>query len=422
MRIKKLLIVLVFLSTPLRLVFASDHIDGVPSLELHEQVDLSDLYAYKTKGKEGWMTFILNLYPGVEDDGHFSSKVSYDILLEQLNEAGTPWDKSFFGFKKDQALVSCSFTDPSHHSSSAHNSRVTCKVSREGVVLKEIAAKVGTVQESSELKVFAGPRSDAFFITTGHFADVTKRQGFVKTERSSGANSLNRINVLSIALEVKLDDVFADNDFKGLYSVSAQSYTMLKGEKKVLDRVGRPEITNLSLHDFSQNSPLKRSYNQTPLSELQGSENYVKFQNRLISNISAYDKLDGVVNWSEQGLQDLADLLLDDALYFSLRADCLSEGSQYLSLERSLLRGETMNTCGGRRISDDIMNLMYGFYIGGVNADLSLYETGVSVPYQDTDKILSADFPHLAAPEKTGWYIPNLNRKVLNGYLKGIQE
>jgi len=61
MKIQTILSLLVLSFTSIHAGFASDHIDGVPSFELHEQVDLTDLYAFKTEGKSGWMTLILNL-------------------------------------------------------------------------------------------------------------------------------------------------------------------------------------------------------------------------------------------------------------------------------------------------------------------------------------------------------------------------
>jgi len=146
-------------------VMASDHIDGVPSLELHEQVDLTDLYAFKTKGKSGWITLILNLYPGVADDGHFSSKVSYDIILENLGRPQVPLIGSSMGFLQKQAVVNCSFTDPGHHRSSKTKSKATCAILKNGKILKTISADVGEVKKTKGLNIYTGPRSDAFFIT-----------------------------------------------------------------------------------------------------------------------------------------------------------------------------------------------------------------------------------------------------------------
>jgi hypothetical protein len=419
---KKYCVVLALL-LPLSATWASDHIDGVPSLELHEQVDLTDLYAFKTANKPGWMTLILNLYPGVSDSGHFSRKVGYDLVLKQLNPLGSPWDTSLLGFRKEEATLSCSFTDPGHHSHSRNKARVFCKVQKDSAVLFEIEALVGKVKKSESVNIYTGSRSDAFFITNEQFDTVTKRQGFSKKTARSGDNLMERINVLSIALEVDLTKVFNTEGNSGFYSVAAESYTNVDGKKKVLDRVGRPEITNLSLHDVSGGrAPVKRAYNQTPVSKATVTKDYALFQERLISNIGAYDKHDGVVNWEMRDLENLADLLLQDELHFSLDENCDSSGTQYLSLEFALMKGEAATACGGRKIEDDIMKMMYTLYIGGPFAEPSLYETGVSVPYQSSDKKLSVEFPHLAPPEDTGFFTFNPIRTLLNRVLKAQQE
>jgi hypothetical protein len=418
----QIIVCLISLLLILNIAQASDHIDGVPSLELHEQVDLTDLYAFKTSGKQGWMTLILNLYPGVSDSGHFSSKVSYDIILENLGRLATPLETSGMGFLKEQAVVNCNFTDPSHHSHSHKNPKVTCTILKNGKSLKTITADVGEIKKTQTASIYTGSRSDAFFITNEQFDTVTGRQGFDKKAFRSGDNLMERINVLSIALELDLNSVFKSSDLEDLYSVSAQSYTSESGVKKILDRVGRPEITNLSLHDFHGDDPVKRSYNQTPLSKVKTSDVYEKFQKRLTSNISAYDLYDGVVNWDRDELTFLTELLLDDALYFSLSDKCVSEGRQYLSIERSVLAGVEVENCGGRLISDDIMNIMYGLYIGGLDVDFTQYETGVSVPYQNSSKKVTEAFPHLAPPEDTGLFTVNIKRTLLNTVLKARQE
>jgi len=142
----------------------------------------------------------------------------------------------------------------------------------------------------------------------------------------------------------------------------------------------------------------------------------------LTSNIGAYDALDGVTNWTSQDLKRLVNMLLDDALVFDVAEDCDVSGPQYLTLERSLLRGETPVHCGGRLITDDIMKTMYSLYINGLNENFLDYETGVSVPYQSSFRKVKESFPHLAFPESTGFFVINIKRYFLNNNLKKAQE
>jgi hypothetical protein len=58
------------LSPPLR---ASDHIDGSATSK-HRVVDLSDLYAFPTPQKSGFLTIILDMYPLVSPRGTSATK------------------------------------------------------------------------------------------------------------------------------------------------------------------------------------------------------------------------------------------------------------------------------------------------------------------------------------------------------------
>ena len=73
---------------------ASDHIDG-PVTTAHRVADLSDLYAFPTPGRPGSLTIILNAYPLVPRDGHFSDKVSYGILVRRAAAEQSPAGASF---------------------------------------------------------------------------------------------------------------------------------------------------------------------------------------------------------------------------------------------------------------------------------------------------------------------------------------
>lgn len=405
------------------LSFGSDHIDGVPSLELHEQVDLTDLYAFRSDDNTN-LTVMLNLYPGVADDGHFSSKVSYDIILNELNLAEAPLMQTFVNTKASDLVVTCSFTDPSHHNSHNHKASVTCEVTNRGEAVDSVHALVGEIKSNTEksMKIYTGPRSDAFFITRSHFDSVTQRKGFTASAHKAESNLMERINVLSIALEFNLDK-FTELGSSSYVGVSAESFTTYEGYKRILDRVGRPEITNLTLHDITDGNvrPVKRKYNQMSLSDVKTSEHFKTFKNRLNSNIGAYDLLDGNADWSTEALNVFTDVLMDDQLVVSLASDCRNSSNSYLEIERDLLRGFSYKSCGGRQITDNIMTRLYSMYIGGTEALLSDYRIGVSVPYQSSSKVLDASFPYLVEPESTGWGTINLTRALLNTYIKKNQ-
>ncbi|MCJ8276737.1 MAG: DUF4331 family protein, partial [Bdellovibrionales bacterium] len=224
------------------LATASDHIDGVPSLTLHQQVDLTDLYVFQNGQDKRKVSLVLNLYPGVSETGHFSSKVFYNIKIRPVY-LNSPAEALVTTETQQEAVITCSFTDPGHHHGDESNekSQANCLTMMGRAVASNVTGPVGEIVTSANesMKMFTGPRSDPFFLTREHFDAVTQRQGFIDPVFD---NLMETINVLSIVLEIDMDKIFPD--YQGEYfSVAAESLTEVDGQVKVLDRVGRPEIT-----------------------------------------------------------------------------------------------------------------------------------------------------------------------------------
>ncbi len=381
--------------------FASDHIDGAATIE-DGQADLTDLYAFKTPNKTESLTVILNMYPGVSPDGHYSSKVSYDIFIRLAEANKTPLKPGFQTYVMDELNIKCKFKDPGHHDkrNSSDHAEFTCVLNKEETVISSLTGHVGDILENETMKVFAGPRSDSFFISAKTFLDVTNRKKFNSQSPGSGDNAMETINVMSIAVELDLKRLGLQN---GMLALGAQSYTERGGVYEALDRVGRPEITNLSLHDFSGNNPLKREYNLLRPFEFPSIMSK-KFKQRLVENISAYDALDPNQSWTTDGLDVLTDILVDDFLLINLDSQCVGIGNQYLNIEKELLLGQEIKSCGGRKLTDDIMMTLYALYMNGYQANLLSFETGVSDPYQgDSTKSLKSNFPYLDQSDESSW-------------------
>ncbi len=376
---------------------ASDHIDGAPTLS-NGQADLSDLYAFPTPERPESLTVVLNTYPGVETSGHFSKKVKYAIEMRQAT-LNSPTQQGFHVFSFDVLTLSCAFSDPGHHhgNSDASQGQATCQLLKDQEVVSEVNGSVGQVIENENLKVFTGLRADAFFLSVPHFQKMTKRQGYPPQDPDA-KNGMYTINVLSIVAEIKVPELQVEPE---LMAVSAQS---LDAETNVaIDRVGRPEITNLSLHAHDDAEPLKRGYNKKPQFAV-AKEFQEVYQQRLLDNITAYDKLDNSVDWNDEDLQTFSGILVEDYLVLNMKGACLPEVTNFLAIEKSLITDTTTTSCGGRRITDDIMAILSGYYIAGIDADYKDFLTGVNEPYQSNDKAeLSAEFPYLAPAGKTSW-------------------
>jgi hypothetical protein len=380
---------------------ASDHIDGAATIE-DGQADLTDLYAFKTPNRSNSLTVILNMYPGVSPEGHFSSKVSYDLFIRSAEVNKAPLKPGFKTYVTDELNLNCKFKDPRHHTliGNTDAADVACVLNKDGEKISSISGHVGDILKNDMIKFSAGPRTDSFFISAEIFLAVTGRKKFKTQTPGSGSNAMKTINVMSMAIELDLKSIGLQSE---ILALGAQSYTERGGVYETLDRVGRPEITNLSLHDFSGDSPLKREYNKLTPFESPSIVN-PKFKQRLIENISAYDALDASPSWTKEDLDILTNVLMDDFLLISLDSNCLDVGNQFFNIEKEVLMGLKAQSCGGRKLTDDIMSTLYALYIEGYGADLLSFESGVTFPYQgDSTKSLKGEFPYLDQADDTTW-------------------
>jgi len=409
-------------------VFASDHIDGVPSLALHEQLDLTDLYVFPTAHKPNHLSIIVNLYPGAAADAVFSEHVSYQVIVRKADIGKNPSTKQIITSDNEQAIIRCGVAEHSNHDDlQALSCQITRKQGETSQTVATATTLVGKMsgddQQTSPLRIFAGSRSDPFFISGSHFKSVINREGFPTIKPSSAGNLTDRINVLAIVLELNMATLFP-NTAQEMYAVAAESLaTTEDGSEQVFDRVGRPEITNLSLHRFSgEDEAIKESYNQRHTFAVLPSKQAALFTERLKSNIAAYDQLDDVSNWSDTNLESLIALLMQDVQLIDLSKDCSAQNEAYFAIERALLSHESHKACGGRRLTDDVMRTIYALYIGGLAAKPVSFETGVSKPYHSSDKVLLTQFPYLAEPEPTDWYSINIRRFLINHIIKRRQD
>ena len=387
--------VLVFIFTG---TWASDHIDGVPIPGTHRQIDMSDLYVFPAPSNKDRLSVFLNVYPGVGDDGHFSEKVNYKIIIHEVKPA---LDRQRFEIIDDTAhVIDCHFTE--HKSGfwlfgEDEPGTANCTLSQHNTITAQITTTVGETQESADnrIRFFAGPRSDAFFLVSEQLIAVIEREGFLSPDSKNHTNALENLNVLTLAFELDYDLIGGAGS--KYYAVAAETYTDYKQQGNThLDRIGRPEITNMSLHSYDDAAKIKLKYNRYPAFQTELADSQNIFRDRLKSNISIYDTYDKKRDWNDEKLQALTTVLLDDYLVINAASDCIRDGNGYMALEKALLQGEALTHCGGRKLTDDIMNILYALYISGLEGKLADYPTGVEEPYASSDKQLSPDFPYLA--------------------------
>jgi hypothetical protein len=358
---------------------ASDHIDG-PITTKHAVTDLTDLFVLPTPNTPGSLTLILNAYPFAPSYSHFPERVTYTFFIRKAQIATVGGHPNFQ--TGEEVRVSCECKTP--HDSTRH--MITCQ-SSSGL---QAASLVNETSSKGDFRVFFGLRSDPFFFNAKWAVSVSTRAVLLPPQKS---NSMTSLNVLSIVIDIDTSKLFA-NSSHSLLAVAANSTTQDDATAPVrqLDRIGRPEITNVTMVANGAKD-LRDLYNkEPPFSSFRGDSPY---RTRLRDNIAFYDRIDGKVEWPEGDKEALADLLLDDFLVIDLAKP--SGPDDFFEIEKALLEGKEHVSCGGRKPTDDIMDTLLTYYINRGRGPV--LRDGVDKPA----KAISNLFPYLAAPSTGVW-------------------
>ena len=372
---KRLLLVFLFFALH-GMLPASDHIDG-PVTTSHAVADITGLFAFPSPDFPGHLALIMNVYPGVGASGHFSDKVTYRFLIKQANILGQG-AQSGFGTSGDY-WVSCTFETP-HGNNTPH--WVTCTSSTGSSVRIQVGDMNGLGTDGN-LRVFAGHRSDPFFFNAGWAVAASK--GTLKEPKNS--NLINNLNVLSIAVVIDIEKELGLNSGP-LFAIAAETTTMDGKNTRQIDRIGRPEITNITMANNGREE-LRNLYNAQKPFDLSG-ENVALFRQRLRDNISFYDKLNNSTDWTPELTNTLAEVLLNDFLVVDVSKPFTLE--TYFEIENAILRGKTHATCGGRVPNEDIIDVIFTMLING--GKKPMIKDGSDHP----TNWATAEFPYLATP------------------------
>ncbi len=350
---------------------ASDHIDG-PVTKGHAVTDLSDLFVFRTPGKPNHLSLALNTLPAAYLHNHFPDRAEYSFYLRKAAINGSKIDTG------EEVKITCTFVTPDDHSKHA----VTCNTSN-GLSATNFTDK--TTGSKGDFKIFAGLRSDPFFFDAPWTIKLS--QGIL-TPPVFG-DSMNRINILSIVIEIETKKLFQDVD---LLAVASD----VKFEGTQLDFLGRPEVTNIGMQVL-RGPELRDRYNQEEAFS-RAKEFKSNYRARLKSNLSAYDNLDGTKNLSEAKFNAIIEMLMDDYLVIDVTKPCVANG--YFAIEAAVINGTDYTSCGGRHPNDDVMDQIFTLFVTG-NFGPTL-EDGTKFAFGDKvdapHKKVNRSFPYLAAP------------------------
>ena len=246
-------------------------------------------------------------------------------------------------------------------------------------------------------RVFAGLRSDPFFIDLGaiHASMATGRLAFKEVGTPTGHGA----DVFGIVVEVPCESLL--RAVAGPL-VGIVGETVVAGKLPVrLERVGRPEVKNVFLAPkdrapVNRDLELRDLYNLGDAFHLSG-EYRGAYRARLHANLAYLDSLDGATDWplDGQGAHTLTELLLQDYLIVDLSKPFAEDG--FFEIERAAMQGRAHATCGGRTLNHDTMDTLYTLTINAERGprirdgvDGATVPAGQAFPYLAPPNLLAA--------------------------------
>ncbi len=351
---------------------ASDHIDG-PVTTTHPLADLSDLFAFETPGKPGHLTVVLNVHPFAVEKNHFSSKINYRVVLRGVTSCSAGIETN----AASEVAIVCTFDDrPEPHT-------MTCSVGESSRTAN--INEVDSSEDGSGLRVFSGLRSDVFFFNTP-WAKTTGLTGVIADDSLKGSNSTDQFNTLSIVVDVDVSRIMGKG--VSMLALAAESVNGKTGAR--LDRVGRPEVTNVTML-AGGTEDIRDEYNtEAPFAVSNAGRK--KFTDRVNASVAYYDALDKTKDWTDAQRESYTDVVIDDTLLIDLSQP--SSGEDYFSIEWDLLNGKAPASRGGRLLTDDITDRLFSILINRGREPIS---DGVDAP----SKAPTQAFPYLREPDNS---------------------
>ena len=333
----------------------SDHFSG-PRALAGPYCDICDAYAFPSPERPGKLVLAMNVLPRATSNDFFSEAIVCRFRLRPLRPSA---GAAGFAVGETEFAIDCVFEPPED----ADGGRTQkCRVSTPFGETVAVGVHDESGSEANGLRVYAGLRSDPFFI------DFAAAQALLKGRMAfsdPGVLTGGGANVLSHVIEADCEALIRAGGGP-LFAVVAE--TISAGKLPIrLERVGRPEIKNLILI-AKNHDPINRDLEIRDLYNLEdpfhiGPDYRNVYRSRFNANLAFFDTIDGKTDWplAPDGTHPLTELLLADFMIIDLSKP-FAEGS-FLEIERAMLDGRAHTSCGGRSLNDDVMDTLYTLLI-----------------------------------------------------------
>lgn len=357
----------------------SDHVDG-PRTMSDPSIDLTDIFAFTSPENPNRTVLVVNVFPGAGESAWFSNAAYYSAVLKRINIEGTG-SRAHFKAHGDEIRFQFKF-DRLHRSQSGGRPSQTgyCKIPGGEVLSVRVGDTLGTSSTNGKVRIFAGLRSDPFFI--GWYNSPTLQ---------GGENLTQDDNVLGLVIEFDTTS-FLQPDKGSLFGVIGEStpvdMTPTLNSIPRFDWAGRPELANylitipgeVNLLDlWNQQTPFDVDPSVLPL-----------FRERLTRHLRIWDMKDGKRDWSDVELDANVNVYLNDFLLIDVSKKI--DDHSHLEIEKSVMNGQVYQTGGGRTLDANAVDILLTWII---NRDHGPF---LQSPAKQATQKSSKTFPYLASP------------------------
>ena len=369
----------------------SDHFSG-PRALTGPAGDITDMWAFPSPERPDHLVLVAGVLPAAQPGAAFSDAIVCRFRVRPLTVAGTGPQTAFrFGPEAEELVVECGFSAPRPSGSNGNRGQEGwCKTPSGETIRFAVGDEQGASGDG--VRVYAGHRADPFHLDLAAWLESMETGRLALKEH--GSDALEGLNLLGVVVEIDTRMLVAGG--RGpLFGLVSE--TVAAGPLPIrLERFGRPEMKNFLLapkgHDkLNPQIELRDLYNLEDAFHMSG-DYRPAYAARMSANLAFIDKLDGNVDW-QLGSGDehpLTELLLDDYMVVDVSKPFTT--GTFFEIETAMLEGRPHQTCGGRWLDDDAMDVMFTFMISGVPG--AVVSDGVDAPW----KPASTAFPYLASP------------------------
>jgi hypothetical protein len=358
----------------------SDHVDGPRSIG-DPAADTTDLFAFTSPENPARTVLAMDVFPSAGEDAIFSNIIDYAIAIRHATVAGVG-NAAKFQPEADEIRFSFRFESLERDAAGKAIQRGVCKLPDGRELSLTVNDEKGTSTPEGDVRVFAGLRSDPFYLAWD-IAILKKLP-----------NLLQHTNVLCIVVELDTHRVLdpAKGSLFGAIAetVPPQKRGLLGPAISRIDWIGRPEQTNMRLNNpaMSEIDDLRDLWNQQAPFAISKALQPL-FLQRLKDSIATWDMLDGKADWTPEAIAATANVFLDDFLLFDV-AKPINDKS-HLEIEKSTLSGRPYQTGGGRTVDANSIDILLSWLVNNDREFLQGGATGATKPGMKV-------FPYFATP------------------------